>query len=247
MEATRLASGRKPTIGELVANDWRKAEVFEKYRIDFCCGGKRTVEEACMKKGIDLSLVEADLQRVQQREIEGTENFKDQELDSLIDFIIKKHHKYVAEAVPFLDEISLKVARVHGDSHPELIEINNYTQQVTEELSMHMRKEEMILFPYVKRLVEAERAEQTVAPPPFITISNPINMMEAEHISAGGAMEAIEELSNNYSPPPDACTSYRVLFAKLREFQQDLHQHIHLENNIVFPRALILEEKVLSR
>lgn len=247
MGTTGTASGRKPTIGELVANDWRKAEVFEKYRIDFCCGGKRTVEEACMKKGIDLSLVEADLQRVQQREIEGTENFKDQELDSLIDFIIKKHHKYVAEAVPFLDEISLKVARVHGDSHPELIEISNYTQQVTEELSMHMRKEEMILFPYIKRLVEAERAGQTVAPPPFVTISNPINMMEAEHISAGGAMEAIEELSNNYSPPPDACTSYRVLFAKLREFQQDLHQHIHLENNILFPRALILEKKILLR
>ncbi|MCC6600350.1 MAG: iron-sulfur cluster repair di-iron protein [Crocinitomicaceae bacterium] len=241
-----MTSVSKVTIGELVANDWRTAEVFKKYSIDFCCGGKRTVEEACIKRGIDPATVEADLKAVQKGS-GSTHNFKTWELDFLADFIINNHHKYVKEAAPFLDELCHKVARVHGDAHAELIEIKNYTMQVLEEFSFHMNKEEMILFPYIKSLVEAEKAGKTIEPPPFGTIANPISTMETEHTSSGDAMEEIKDLSNQFTPPVDACMSYRVLFAKLQEFQQDLHQHIHLENNILFPKALQLEKKVLPQ
>jgi regulator of cell morphogenesis and NO signaling len=243
METTLTAS--RPTIGELVANDWRKAEVFKSYGIDYCCGGKRTVEEACARKGINPAVVESDLRRIDNRALSGTPNFKIWELDFLVDYIVNNHHKYVTAAIPFLRELSMKVARVHGDVHPELIEIDDYARQVTEELSMHMRKEEAILFPFIKKLALARRDGVTVQPPSFETIANPINEMEEEHLSAGEAMETIEKLSDQFTPPPNACMSYRVLFAKLQEFQQDLHQHVHLENNILFPKAIEIEKSVL--
>ena len=243
METAGTTTRKKQSIGELVANDWRNAEVFKKYGIDFCCGGKKTVEEACAQSAIDPSFVESELKKLEETAVAGTQDFKNWELDFLIDYIVNNHHKYVVEAIPFLEELSLKVVRVHGNSHSELIEIDSQIRQLTDELSMHMHKEELILFPYIKQLVGARRNGQTLGPPPFGTIANPISMMEIEHVAAGGAMEAIEELSNHFNPPADACTSYRVLFAKLQEFQMDLHQHVHLENNILFPKALKLEEE----
>ena len=136
------------------------------------------------------------------------------------------------------------VARVHGDQHPELIEINHHVKEVIGELTMHMHKEEKVLFPYIKQLAEASSKGIKIAPPLFGTIANPISMMESEHTAAGNSFETIESLSNQFTPPADACTSYRVLFAKLEEFQHDLYQHIHLENNILFPKALALEEEL---
>jgi regulator of cell morphogenesis and NO signaling len=236
----------KISIGELVSQDWRRAEVFKKYGIDYCCGGKKTIAEACEKKGIDATRVEEDLQKIDSRALDNPSNFNRWELDFLADYIINVHHKYVGEAIPFLDELSRKVAHVHGDNHEELIEIEQHTQAVINELTQHMRKEEMILFPYIKVLVQAKKDKTPLLPSPFGTIANPIHMMEAEHTSAGGAMEAIEELSNHFTPPVDACMSYRVLFAKLLEFQQDLHQHIHLENNILFPKAIKLEAELME-
>ncbi|MCK6616342.1 MAG: iron-sulfur cluster repair di-iron protein [Cyclobacteriaceae bacterium] len=246
MQPENLTVGA-PTIGELVSQDWRKAEVFKKYGIDYCCGGKRTVADACLKKGIDSALVEADLDLVSAQPVESQHNFNRWELDFLADYIINNHHSYVTGAIPFLEELSRKVSHVHGDFHPELLEIEQHIRAVIEELTMHMPKEEIILFPYIKELVQAKKLGTPVTPPPFGTIANPIRMMEAEHITAGGAMEAIEKLSNRFTPPPDACMSYSVLFAKLKEFQQDLHQHIHLENNILFPKAIKLESELLSR
>jgi regulator of cell morphogenesis and NO signaling len=236
----------KISIGELVSQDWRKAEVFKKYGIDYCCGGKSTIAEACEKKGIDTTRVEADLQYIDSRTSDNLNNFNRWELDFLADYILNIHHKYVAEAIPFLDELSKKVARVHGDNHEELIEIEEHTQAVINELTQHMRKEEMILFPYIKELVRAKKEKTPLAPSPFGTIANPIHMMEAEHTSAGGGMAAIEELSNHFTPPVDACMSYQVFFAKLQEFEQDLHQHIHLENNILFPKAIKLEAELMA-
>lgn len=247
METSNIIPTQAPSIGELVSNDWRKAEVFKKYGIDFCCGGKRTVAEACSKKNIDVSKIESELREVEGRGTTNTHNFNNWELDFLVDYIVNNHHKYVTSAIPFLDELSIKVARVHGDHHPELIEIEQYTQEVIEELTMHMQKEENILFPYIKKLAEAKKNNESINPPPFGTIANPINMMEAEHTSAGSAMESIEDLSSRFTPPHDACMSYRVLFAKLQEFQSDLHQHIHLENNILFPKALKLEKELLKQ
>ncbi len=232
-------------IGELVSQDWRRAEVFKKYGIDYCCGGKRTVVEACEKKGIEPSVIEVELEQIASKPSDKRNDYSRWELDFLADYIVNNHHRYVTEAIPFIDELSKKVARVHGDNHKELIEIEGNAQAVINELTMHMPKEERILFPYIKEMVQAKRQNIPLAPPPFGTIANPIRMMEAEHTSAGGAMEAIEKLSNNFTPPVDACMSYRVLFAKLQEFQQDLHQHIHLENNILFPKAIQLEAELL--
>ena len=194
METSNVLSTQAPSIGELVTNDWRKAEIFKKYGIDFCCGGKKTVAEACAKKNIEVSIVESELKEIEGRQTTNTHNYNNWDLDFLTDYIINNHHKYVTSAIPFLDELSIKVAQVHGDHHPELLEIEQYTQEVIEELTMHMHKEEAILFPYIKKLAETTRNNQSMDAPPFGTIANPINMMEAEHTSVGRAMELIEDL-----------------------------------------------------
>lgn len=236
-----------PTIGELVSQDWRRAEIFKKYGIDYCCGGKRTVADACKTKGINPALVEADLEQLESSPSDTRHDYSRWELDFLADYIVNNHHRYVTGAIPFIDELSKKVARVHGDNHPELWEIARHTQAVINELNRHMPKEEIILFPYIKEMVQAKKNITPLSTPPFGTIVNPIRMMEEEHTSAGSALEAIAELSNRFTPPADACMSFSVLFAKLQEFQQDLHQHIHLENNILFPKAIRLEAELFSR
>lgn len=234
-------SEKQATIGELVAADYRKAEVFRKFGIDYCCGGKRSVEEACSKKGIDPRAVKKELADAEARGGSIHQDFNRWELDFLADYIVATHHRYVSESLPMLYELTTKVARVHGDSHPEVIGIAEHFEAVAQELQMHMHKEEHILFPYIKQLAAARRDGKQLARPPFGTIANPIRMMEAEHESAGGGMEEIRRLSDSFTPPEDACMSYRVLYAKLNEFEQDLHQHVHLENNILFPKAVELE------
>lgn len=234
-------------IGELVAKDWRLAEIFKKYEIDFCCGGKKTVVEACAKRGIDTQSIVSELRNALEAPAIGQPNYNQWDLGFLTDYIVNNHHQYVTTASPFLDEISQKVVRVHGDRHPELNGIRVNLVAVIEELAMHMKKEELILFPYIKQLAEGSVHGGSVVPPAFGTIANPIRMMESEHTSAGGAMEEVSRLSNHFTPPADGCTSYRVLFAKLHEFQQDLFQHIHLENNILFPKALHLESELMRR
>src|SRR5690554_1083243 len=236
----------RSTIGELVVEDYRKAEVFRKHGLDFCCGGKRSVQEACAKRGVDYQLVKADLDELDRDQGSSKENFNDWELDFMCDFIVNTHHKYITQSVPMLLEYSAKVARVHGNSHPETIEIAAAFKNVAEELLNHMPKEEGVLFPYIKELVQAKREGKKMEKPSFGTIVNPINMMEAEHVETGDEMEIVRDLSNVYQPPADACNTYRVLYGKLAEFEKDLHQHIHLENNILFKKAIELEKEVMA-
>ncbi len=247
VKITRLNDGEQSeTIGEMVANDYRKAEVFRKFGLDFCCGGKKTLEKACERKGLDVVEVKKALLAVENESNANVEDYTSWELDFLADYIINKHHKYIENAHLILSEFSNKVARVHGASHPEVVEIAHYYNEVAEELQLHMRKEEMILFPYIKELVAAKRSGVKMERPAFGSIQNPINMMEAEHVSAGGNMDKINELSNNFTPPEDACNSYRVLYAKLKEYELDLHHHIHLENNILFKKAIDLEKELFN-
>jgi len=244
---TKLNLGEKSsTIGELVAADYRKAEVFRKFGLDFCCGGAKTLKDACSKRGVNVEEVEAALEQIENMPITSGQDFNSWSLDFLADYILATHHKYVVNSLPMLYELTRKVARVHGDRHPELLEIASHFNNVAEELSSHMQKEEHILFPYIKELYNAKVAGSKISPPPFGTIQNPINMMEAEHVAVGDEFETIKTLSNNYTLPVDACTSYRVLFSKLEEFEKDLHQHIHLENNILFPKAIELEKELLE-
>lgn len=244
----RIRKGKEandsPTIGELVASDWRKAEILKKYGIDFCCGGKRTVQEACQKNQLDYDRISKELKEVEKSQ-DTIHHFNMWELDFLVDYIVNNHHQYVSKSIPFLFELSDKVSIVHGSSHAELMRINYHLQELLQELSQHMRKEEMILFPYIKELVKVKRQNTPMAKAHFGSIANPITMMESEHTSAGDDLKSIESLSNNFTPPADACNSYEIFYAKLKEFQQDLFQHIHLENNILFPKALELEQELL--
>ena len=231
-------------IGELVAKDYRTASVFKKYGIDFCCQGNRTIDEACKKKNIDSKSVVNDLDAVIQAQGDNTTDYKSWPLDLLADYIEKKHHRYVeeksAEIKPYLD----KICRVHGGRHPELFEINEHFNATAGELAKHMKKEELILFPYVRKLAKAKHKCSKVIAPPFGTVQNPIEAMMQEHTNEGDRFRKISALSNNYTPPQDACNTFAVTFALLKEFEQDLHLHIHLENNILFPKAIELEKEL---
>ncbi|MBX9806238.1 MAG: iron-sulfur cluster repair di-iron protein [Flavobacteriaceae bacterium] len=231
-------------IGELVAKDYRTASVFKKYGIDFCCQGNRTINEACEKKNIDSKSVVNDLDTIIQAQGENATDYKSWPLDLLADYIEKKHHRYVvektAEILPYLD----KICRVHGDRHPELFEIKEHFNATAGELAKHMKKEELILFPFVRKLAKAKHEGVKVIAAPFGTIQNPIEAMMQEHTNEGDRFRKIEELSNNYTPPQDACNTYGVTLGLLKEFEHDLHLHIHLENNILFPKAIELEKEL---
>ena len=238
-----LSQAQRPvTVGEMVVADYRKAEVFRKYGIDYCCGGKKPLEAVCQQKGLDPNPIQKELDELDQLPVEPLQDFNHWELDKLADYVIQKHHQYVTDSVPMLYELTTKVARVHGDRHPELLPIARYFEQVAQELQRHMLKEERVLFPHISQMATAIRMGMALPNAPFGSIENPIQMMESEHESAGGGMEEIRQLSDDYTPPEDACTSYRVLYAKLQEFEQDLHQHVHLESNILFPKAIQLEK-----
>ena len=234
------------TISEMVTEDYRRAEVFKKFGFDFCCGGKKTLNEACSEKGVNITDVAEALKVLDNQERHVSHDYDKWELDTLVDHIVETHHKYVNEALPLLDEFSTKVAKVHGNVHTEVVAISQYYQAIANELRMHMHKEEFILFPYIRQMAATKRNNEQLPPPAFGTIKNPIQMMETEHDSAGSTMEMIKNLSNNYTPPENACNTYRVLYAKLKEFEEYLHKHIHLENNILFPKAIRMEDEFLA-
>jgi len=235
------------TIKHLVTEDYRAAAVFEKYSIDFCCNGGKSLDAACAERGLDVATVLGELQELKRSGPGAGIRPAEWELDMLADFIVNNHHHYVSHALPVILPHVFKVLSVHGANHSELQPIADRFREVARELTHHMQKEEMVLFPYIKALVVGGREGRAMNAPPFGTIRNPIRMMESEHVSAGDAMSFIRDASKGYTPPPDACTTTRVTYKELEEFERDLHQHIHLENNILFPKAIELEERLLAR
>jgi len=233
----------KTTIGEYVANDFRTAAVFSKYGIDFCCKGNRTIDEACEKKDINPDQLLELLNTVLTSKNDNSIDFKTWPLDLLADYIEKTHHRYVEEKTQTLLPFLNKLCKVHGANHPELFEINDLFMGCAGELAQHMKKEELMLFPFIKKMAKAALSEEQIAKPQFGTVQNPIAMMMAEHETEGDRFVKIAALTNNYTPPADACNTFRVTYAMLADFEQDLHKHIHLENNILFPSALLLEQK----
>lgn len=241
----KLKEGEKePTIGDLVSKDFRKAEVFKKFGLDFCCGGKKTLTKACSEKGLDVVQVEKELKAIEEKPSASSQDFNNWELDFLVDYILNTHHKYVLRSIPVIFEYTQKVAKVHGERHPEVVEVADTFLKVVDDLNRHMMKEENVLFPYIKILTATKNDFKNLKPSPFGTIENPVKMMEIEHEEVGELMENIRQLTNNYTPPANACTTYRLSYSKLKEFEDDLHQHIHLENNILFPRAVVLEKEL---
>ncbi|WP_445735355.1 iron-sulfur cluster repair di-iron protein [Mariniflexile sp.] len=230
-------------IGQFVADDFRTAAVFSKYGIDFCCKGNRTVEEVCNKKDMEVNTLLDELHAVLNSETDQSIDYKTWPLDLLAEYIEKKHHRYVADKTPVIRQFLDKLCSVHGGNHPELFKINELFSASAGELASHMKKEELILFPFIKRMVNAKLENTTVQSPQFGTVENPIAMMMQEHDNEGERFREIAELTNNYNPPADGCNTYQVTFAMLKEFEQDLHLHIHLENNILFPGAVKLEQQ----
>ncbi|MBS1774002.1 MAG: iron-sulfur cluster repair di-iron protein [Bacteroidetes bacterium] len=223
------------TIGSIVTKDIRKAEVFKKLGIDFCCGGKKTLEQACKEKGLEESDVLLALENTNNN-TGNTHDFDKWKISFLADYIINQHHTYVRDSTPLLSELSMKVSSMHGDKNPELININEKLGLLLKELATHMKKEEAILFPYIKKLEDNICNEVK-----FNNIQEAVWVMERDHDVAGDLMREIRELSNNYTTPVNACNSYKLLYYKLEEFENDLHRHVHLENNILFPKSIEIE------
>ncbi|MEP0711001.1 iron-sulfur cluster repair di-iron protein [Algoriphagus sp.] len=236
---------KQAIIGELVAQDYRFATVFQKNKIDFCCQGNRTIEEACDKKNVSSEALLNELaEAVQTNNGSGTD-FNSWPLDLLATYIEKKHHTYVEKRITEIKPLLAKIVKVHGAEHPELLEVEELFIGSAGELTAHMKKEEFVLFPFVKKLVAASEGNSEVAPGHFGTVANPVAMMMEEHAAEGERFRKIAELTNDYTPPVGACTTYMVTFALLKEFEQDLHLHIHLENNILFPKAIELEKSLI--
>jgi len=230
-------------IGQYVAEDFRTAAIFSKYKIDFCCNGNRTLDEVCNKKGMDPNVLVDELNAVLRTSGGESIDYKSWPLDLLAEYIEKKHHRYVEEKIPVLLQFLNKLCRVHGERHPELFKINELFTASAGELASHLKKEELILFPFIKKMVAAKLGQSEVQAPQFGTVENPIEMMKHEHDTEGERFREIAELTDNYTPPADACNTYKVTFAMLEEFESDLHLHIHLENNILFPEAIKLEQQ----
>lgn len=237
----------KLTIGEVVAQYYRTAEVFNRLGIDFCCGGKTTLEKACSEKNLAFETLAVELGNALQATGLPSANAIDWAPDFLAEYIVQTHHRYLREALPFLLQYSAKIARVHGERHPELKIVEKQLSLLAEELITHLAKEEEILFPYIKRLYALQGQNTGALQPPFGTVQNPIRMMEHEHEEAGAILENLRELTHNFTPPAAACASYQVTFAKLNELDQDLRWHIHLENNVLFPKALLLENMLTNQ
>ena len=232
------------TVRELALESSRATRVFERLGIDYCCGGGKSLEEACRGAKLSVAQVQAELDSAEQEANAGSaRDWQREPLADLIAHINGTHHKYVRQEIARLGPLFEKVCGVHGKNHPELLHMQAIFRGVAQELMQHMMKEEMVLFPYIVRMEEAVIQRDPVLPPPFGTVANPVAMMEHEHDSAGGALRAMRAASNGYEPPEGACASYQALYRALAEFEADLHQHVHLENNILFPRAIAMEKE----
>jgi regulator of cell morphogenesis and NO signaling len=225
----------KRKVGGIVAENFRAAKVFTEYGIDFCCKGGITLEKACEVNDVSMENILKDLENAVN--IPEEVHFTDFGLTDLINHITNTHHRYVENSIPPLKAYLQKLVQVHGERHPELEQIKEQFFQAADALTTHMKKEELILFPYVKAMEEAKSSHFSLSKPHFGAIENPIHMMEDEHETEGERFRLISELSAGYQTPTDGCQTYKVAFAMLQEFEEDLHKHIHLENNILFPKA----------
>ncbi len=234
---------KKMTVGQIVADNFGNAEIFDKYGIDFCCHGSVLLPEASQKAGADVNEVIKNIENATLSTSESID-FKSWPLDLLVDYILKIHHRNIRSKGPKLQELLDKVCHVHGNKHPTLYNVQVLFQQSLSDLNQHLDKEELVLFPYIYEMVKAKLDNTALQEFHCGSIQAPISVMLAEHDAEGERYRHIERLTNGYSAPDDACDSYRLLLQELKDFETALHQHIHLENNIVFPRAIELETEL---
>jgi regulator of cell morphogenesis and NO signaling len=237
------------TVGEMAAANPAVTRVFEKLGIDYCCGGSNTLEQACRAARLPLEQVTDSLEMAFEtsRAMASDRNWRIEPLADLIAYIRNTHHQYTRVELARLGPLFDKVCSAHGENHPELARMRATFGGLVQELATHLMKEEMVLFPYIVRMEEAVLEKSTLVPAPFGSVRNPVAMMLDEHDGAGRALREMRAASDGYVAPPDACASYRTLYQALAEFETDLHQHIHLENNILFPRAIEMERGIQGR
>jgi len=231
-------------VGEIARFNYKTVEVFEKLRIDFCCGGDLSLEEACKRQKVNADEILLSLKNLIGSSQTDNDRIHSLPLDQLIDHIIKVHHSYVVESIPILQKYLHKITDVHGTNHPELAEVEDSFNQAAANLLQHMQKEEQILFPAIKEMLLAKAGESEFSGSHCGTVQSPISVMKQEHEAEGDRFEKISAMTNNYTIPEDACNTFAYAYQKLQEFEQDLHRHIHLENNILFPEAIKLEKEL---
>ncbi len=234
------------TLSEIVRDDFRASRVFEKYGLDFCCNGKRPLGEACSEKGLDADVIISEINSEKSGSERPAEDFVNMDLDKLVEYIIDRHHEYVKKALPLLNTFSNKVLNAHGKNHPELERVNELYHQVEADLASHLFKEENVLFPFISKMADIKRQGGTLDFIPFGSVRNPISMMESEHDNAGNAFHEMRTITDNFRIPDDACNTFRSFYQELNNFELDLHEHIHLENNILHPRAIALEDELVQ-
>ena len=230
------------TVREFAVQLPQAPRLFEKLGIDYCCGGGKSLTDACEAANLHVDEVLRQLDTTAAPQT-STDDWRNADLADLIEHIVTKHHGYIKQELPRLEALMNKVATKHGPKHPELLQIQDLLSSVGAELTSHLMKEEQILFPYVADCERAIRGSQRLRSPMFGSVRNPIHMMELEHDSAGDAMKQMRELTNGFTAPEEGCMSFKALYQGLNEFESDLHQHVHLENNILFPRAIELESR----
>jgi regulator of cell morphogenesis and NO signaling len=231
------------TVREIAIEMPGATRVFERMGIDYCCGGARPIAEACQTAGVTFAEVARSLEQIEaaSQSSAGLKDWQVESLTSLTTYIRDKHHSFTREEMDGLEPLLEKVCSVYGEKRRELFEIQALFRELKRELLLHMMKEENILFPYITQMEKAISAGLPAPVPMFGTVRNPVRMMMTEHDGAGDVLRRIRQLSNDFNPPADICVSYQTLYGRLEEFEQDLHQHIHLENNILFPRAIEME------
>ncbi|MCO5247470.1 MAG: iron-sulfur cluster repair di-iron protein [Chitinophagales bacterium] len=231
---------KESIIGDVVAHDYRAASVFKKFGIDFCCNGNRSIGDACADKNIDDSeIINAVNNVLSNNTGQGGIDFTSWPLDLLADYIEKKHHRYVDSKIEDILPYLQKIARVHGGRHSELLEVEQLFSASAKELTSHMREEEAVIFPKIRSLVNGNTNDEE-------TLDQSIAELMHQHDQEGERFRRIDALTNGYTTPEDGCNTYRVTLAMLKEFEEDLHLHIHLENNILFPKALEIEHKTVN-
>ncbi len=230
-------------VGEIVRNNFSTARIFEAHNIDFCCGGNISLDQAAEKEGVDTSKLLAELSTALQKEDKDSAIIESLSLAGLCDYIVKTHHTYVNEAIPFLQQKLQKLSDVHGENHPEIFELKATFMEAAAKLATHMKEEESVLFPHIRQL-EKHRIEGAARPVNVELARSAINQMEAEHQVEGERFLRLSEITKKYEVPPDGCNTFEVTYRTLEEFENDLHRHIHLENNVLFPKAVKLEKMI---
>ncbi len=230
-------------VGEIVRTNFSTARIFEAHNIDFCCGGNISLNDAAKKEGINTSKLVVELNTALQKKDKDSDIIESLSLAGLCDHIVSTHHTYINEAIPFLQQKLQKLSEVHGENHPEIFEVKASFMEAAAKLAAHMKEEESVLFPHIRQL-EKNRIEGGARPANMGLAMSAIRQMEAEHQVEGERFLKLSEITNNYSVPPDGCSTFEVTYKTLGEFEKDLHRHIHLENNVLFPKAVKLEKVI---